>query len=163
MLEYARITSGKAFSVCISVVTRASVCLGGSYCQLHLPVLCRYVYEPAYDSYGQIWTYAAHRYVGCLVIMAVFTAAMLGVKGSYTAALIMLFTLVPYLIVFNHYLTQRFDAVVAQLPVITTVGAEEICIDPTTYAPPPLLEHGKGWHLDWGKAWQYWGVPRYGL
>ena len=61
------------------------------------------------------------------------------------------------------YLAQRYDAVVEKLPAMTSVGAERLLLDPTLYAPPPLREHGAGWHPDWGKAWQYWGIPRYGI
>lgn len=122
-----------------------------------------YVYEMAYDALGDIWSYAAHCYVGCLAVMVVFTSAMMGVKAGYAQSLIMLLTLLPFLFMFNRVLYQRYDAAVVIPPVVTAIGTKQVVVDPVEYQPPPLRKQGEGWHLEWGKAWEYWGMVRYGI
>ena len=36
-------------------------------------------------------------------------------------------------------------------------------VDPNLWTPPPLRQGAEGWNPEWGKVWQWWGVPRYTL
>lgn len=66
-----------------------------------LPLLHSYVWQPSNDGFGAVWIFAAHRFVGCLALMCVFSAAMLAVKGGYAVALILICTTVPFLVMFD--------------------------------------------------------------
>jgi hypothetical protein len=59
------------------------------------------------------------------------------------------------------YLRKRYDAVVAQVPLMAVHKATRGRVDADMYVPPPLREGARGWYPEWGKIWQYWGIPRY--
>jgi len=62
------------------------------------------------------------------------------------------------------YLTSRYDAVVAQVPLMAVHAAGRVSsVDPDLWTPPPLRHGASGWNPEWGKVWQWWGVPRYTL
>lgn len=62
------------------------------------------------------------------------------------------------------YLTNRYDAVVAQVPLMAVHAAGRVRgVDPDLWTPPPLRQGAAGWNPEWGKVWQWWGVPRYTL
>jgi len=83
-------------------------------------------------------------------------------KNAYTQAVIMLITLPLYLLRFDMYLSQRYDAVVRQLPLMAVHKAGRVeTVDPDLWTPPPLRAGAEGWNPEWGKVWQWWGIPRY--
>ena len=49
----------------------------------------------------QFWPLVAHKVVGCLLIMVVFTASVLLFKGAYTQAALMLISLPVFLLRFD--------------------------------------------------------------
>jgi hypothetical protein len=61
------------------------------------------------------------------------------------------------------YLSARYDTIIEQLPVEVALQAPRLTIDPSLYLPPPLKADGKGWHPQWGRAWQWWGAPKGGI
>lgn len=61
------------------------------------------------------------------------------------------------------YLATRYDAVYASVPVAVLEAMPRVELDPALYVPPPLRPKAEGWNLEYGKAWQFWGAPRYGL
>lgn len=59
------------------------------------------------------------------------------------------------------YLRNRYDAVVAQVPLMAVHAAGRVAtVDPNLWTPPPLRQGATGWNPEWGKVWQWWGVPR---
>lgn len=122
-----------------------------------------YVYQRQYESGGQFWPFVAHKVVGCNLIMVLFTGAVLLVKAAYTQAILLLVTLPLFLLRFDSYLSTRYDAVVAQVPLTALDEAKraENGISSKIWTPPPLRDGAEGWHPEWGKVWQWWGVPRY--
>jgi hypothetical protein len=123
-----------------------------------------YVYQRQYESGGQFWPLVAHKVVGCLLLCVLFTAVVLIFKQGYAQAGIMLVTLPLYLLRFDNYLTTRYDAVVAQVPLMAVHKAGKVsAVDPDLWTPPPLRQGAVGWNPEWGKVWQWWGVPRYTL
>lgn len=122
-----------------------------------------YVFESTYDARGRVWPYFAQRAVVCLFIQVVFTSAMLIVKAAYIQAGVMLPTLSVLLYSFSRYL-HRFDAVAESQPLWSKHEAPEADLSPELFLPVPLRDDADlVWHPGWGKAWQYWAVPRYGF
>lgn len=122
-----------------------------------------FVYQPAYDLQGNYWPYAAHRVLACLAIQVVLTGAVLAVKGAYVGAGIMIVMLCIWITWFDRYLRLRYDSVVVNPPLAALHSARRLDVDERLYTPPPLRECAEGWHPEWGKAWQWWGSPRYGF
>lgn len=121
-----------------------------------------YVYQRQYESGGQFWPLVAHRVVGCLFICVLFTSVVLILKEAYTQAVLMLVSLPLYLLRFDQYISSRYDAVVAQVPLMAVHKAGRVdTIDPVIWTPPPLREGAEGWNPQWGMCWTFWGVPRY--
>lgn len=120
-----------------------------------------YVYQRQYESGGQMWPYAAHKVVACNLIMVLFTSTVFLVRRAYVQFAIMIITLPLVLLEFNSYLRKRYDAVVAQVPLMAVHKATRGRVDADMYVPPPLREGARGWYPEWGKIWQYWGIPRY--
>ncbi|KFM24963.1 Uncharacterized protein RSN1 [Auxenochlorella protothecoides] len=122
-----------------------------------------YVYLRQYESGGQFWPYVAHKLVWCQMLMVVFTALVFLVKGAYTQAGVLAVTLPILLLNFKSYLSSRYDAVVKQVPLMAVHSAARGQVDPDVYTAPPLRMEAQGWHPEWGKCWQWWGIPRYTL
>jgi hypothetical protein len=63
---------------------------------------------------------------------------------------------------FCRYLTSRYDAVVDQIPLMAVHRGGKIdAVDSMLWTPPPLRPAAVGWNPEWGKVWQWWGVPLY--
>ena len=123
-----------------------------------------YVYQRQYESGGQFWPLVAHRVVGCLFICVLFTSVVLILKEAYTQAALMLVSLPLYLLRFDMYISNRYDAVVAQVPLMAVHKAGRVeSVDPDIWTPPPLRLGAEGWNPQWGLCWTFWGVPRYTL
>lgn len=121
-----------------------------------------YVYQRQYESGGQFWPLVAHRVVGCLFICVLFTSVVLILKEAYTQAVLMLISLPLYLLRFDMYISNRYDAVVAQVPLMAVHKAGRVdTVDPSIWTPPPLREGAEGWNPEYCKVWQWWGIPRY--
>lgn len=60
-----------------------------------------YVFQPAYDSQGFLWRYAAHRIVACLGVMTFVSSALFFVKGAWTQGVLALVLLEGFLIGFD--------------------------------------------------------------
>eukprot|EP00889_Picochlorum_renovo_P004507 jgi/Picre1/31537/NNA_006889.t1 len=121
-----------------------------------------YVYQRQYESGGQFWPLVAHRVVGCLFICVLFTSVVLILKEAYTQAVLMLISLPLYLLRFDMYISNRYDAVVAQVPLMAVHKAGRVdSVDPSIWTPPPLREGAEGWNPEYCKVWQWWGIPRY--
>ena len=122
-----------------------------------------YIFQAAYNSKGQLWSFAAHRIVACLSIMVIFTSAMFFVKQAYVQGAIGLVGHVTFLIMFNRYLSERYDSIFQSTPMAILESAPRVQLDPALYTPPPLRQGAEGWHLQWGRCWQGWGAPAYGI
>ncbi|KAI3425049.1 hypothetical protein D9Q98_008427 [Chlorella vulgaris] len=120
-----------------------------------------YVYQRQYESGGQFWPLVAHKVVACQLIMVVFTACVMLFKGGYTQAALLFITLPIFLLRFDNYLTKRYDDLVRQVPLMAVHTAGRSRVPPDIYTPPPLRQGGQGWHPEWGKVWQNWGIGRY--
>lgn len=88
---------------------------------------------------------------------------MFFVKEAFVQGAISLFGLEVFLIAFDKYLAARYDAVFKEIPVAILEAAPRVELDPDLFVPLPLRPGAEGWYLEWGKAWQGWGVARYGL
>lgn len=123
-----------------------------------------YVYQRQYESGGQFWPFVAHKVVGCALICVVFTSVVLIFKEAYAQAIILLVTLPLYLLRFDMYLSNRYDAVVAQVPLMAVHKAGRVeSVDPNLWTPAPLRPGATGWNPQWGRVWHWWGVPMYTL
>jgi Calcium-dependent channel, 7TM region, putative phosphate len=123
-----------------------------------------YVYQRQYESGGQMWPLVAHKMVGCLHLMVIFTGLVFIFKAAYTQAALLFVILPIYLIRFDLYLKLRYDAVVEQVPLMAVHAAGRVeAVDPALWTPPPLREGAAGWSPEWGKTWAWWGIPRYTL
>jgi hypothetical protein len=120
-----------------------------------------YVFQAAYNSHGYIWSFSAHRIVACLAILVLFTSAMFIVKEAFVQGFLCLFCLEIFLIAFDKYLTSRYDQVFKSTPIAILEAAPKVNMDPELFVAPPLRKNAEGWYLEWGKAWQGWGAPKY--
>ena len=75
--------------------------------------------------------------------------------------LIALIGLEIFIIAFDKYIKTRYDEVFASTPIAILEAAPKVELDPQLYVPAPLRKGAEGWYLEWGKAWQGWGVGRY--
>eukprot|EP00887_Chlorella_sp_A99_P001786 scaffold19.g1786.t1 len=119
---------------------------------LGVNVFCVYVISLAYAPISPI-----------ILPFVVLTGAVLAVKGAYVGAGIMIVMLCIWITWFDRYLRLRYDSVVVNPPLAALHSARRLDVDERLYTPPPLRECAEGWHPEWGKAWQWWGSPRYGF
>lgn len=47
------------------------------------------------------------------------------------------------------------------LPLQAVAAAPRAEVDPRAYLPPPLRQGCVGWHPEWGKVWEKYGIPRW--
>ena len=47
-----------------------------------------------------------------------------------------------------------------KLPLQAVAAAPRAEVDPRAYLPPPLRQGCVGWHPEWGKVWEKYGIPR---
>lgn len=121
-----------------------------------------YVYNSAYNSSGQMWRFYAHRLVAVFALTILFTGVMLLIKRAYVQGGIAIIGGELLMLAFNKYLTRRYDSIYDETPIELLESIPKANIDPTIFMPPSLKEDREGWFLEWGKAWQFWGAPRYG-
>jgi len=122
-----------------------------------------YVYQATYNLRGQIWTFVAHRVVACLAMMTLFTGITFLFKKAYIQGCLTIILLEILLIVFDRYLTSRYDSVYAAAPVGLLESAPRVELDSQSFVPPPLKPKAEGWFLEWGKAWEFFGSVRAGV
>lgn len=104
-----------------------------------------------------MWPLVAHKVVACLLIMVAFTGMVFIFKEAYTQAVLLLIILPIYLLRFDVYLRLRYDAVVAQVPLMAVHHAGRVdSVDPALWTPPPLREGAQGWFPEWGKTWAWY-------
>lgn len=121
-----------------------------------------YIYHVAYNSRGQMWRYYAHRLNAVLALTILFTGVMFLIKRAWIQGAIVLIGHELFVLAFDKYLTKRYDSIYGEAPVEFLEAIPRANIDPAVFVPPPLREGQDGWFLEWGKAWQFWGAPRYG-
>lgn len=122
-----------------------------------------YVYQPTTNGRGRVWQFFAHRLLACLLIQVIFTAAMLIVKGGYVQAGLML-----GLLGFHLYLMDRWLSLLDRKAGVQSLHSKHAAgpavLSPELFVPPPLRADADAvWFPEWGKGWQNWGVPRYGI
>ena len=120
-----------------------------------------YVFQKAYDSEGEMWRYFAHRMVACMGLCTVFTSCMFLVKQAYVQAGICFFGAGIFLLAFDGYLKNTYDAVYRHDPAEILRDAPKMAVDRGLYVPPALKSGAKGWYIETGKVWQGWGAPRH--
>lgn len=64
-----------------------------------------YVYQSAYNSRGQMWSFSAHRIVACLAVMVLFSGAMFLVKSGFWQGILAIVLLEIFLIAFDRQVT----------------------------------------------------------
>lgn len=121
-----------------------------------------YVYQAAYNSMGQMWRFYAYRLLACFALTVLFTGVMLLIKRAYVQAGIAIIGGELVLLAFQKYLKERYDSIYDEAPVALLESIPRASLDPELFVPPPLRTNMDGWFLEWGKAWQFWGAPRYG-
>lgn len=47
------------------------------------------------------------------------------------------------------------------MPLMLAAKAPSAHVPSTVYVPPPLQESGLGWYPEWGKVWEWFGMPTY--
>ena len=90
----------------------------------------------------------------------VFMASMFFVKKAFVQAILCLTLLEALVVLFDRYLGIRYDAIFYGLPCAALEAAPRVNLDPELFVAPPLRERARGWFLEWGKAWEFFGAPR---
>ncbi|KAG2489473.1 hypothetical protein HYH03_012109 [Edaphochlamys debaryana] len=121
-----------------------------------------YVFERGYESGGRMWPVLFDQMMGFLVLMELFSGAVLFVNGSFTLAIIMWSTLTPPLAFFWHFNRHRY-LLPLHHPPLSLVAREPVgaAVDPLVYTPPALRPGAIGWYPEQGKVWEKYGIPRH--
>ncbi|KAG2489475.1 hypothetical protein HYH03_012111 [Edaphochlamys debaryana] len=121
-----------------------------------------YVFERGYESGGRMWPVLFDQMMGFLVLLELFSGAVLFVNGSFWLAGVMWATLTPPLALFWNYNRRRF-LLPLHHPPLSLVAREPVgaAVDPLVYTPPALRPGAIGWYPEQGKVWEKHGVPRH--
>ena len=66
------------------------------------------------------------------------------------------------LLAFNKYVTNKYDSIVQDFPVALLEAMPTANLDLQQFMPPSMRDNEDGWFMEHGKAWIFWGAPRYG-
>ena len=121
-----------------------------------------YVYQSCYRSFGQMWTFYAHRLVAIFALTILFTGIMFLIKLAWVQGGITLILGEILMLVFDKYISAKYDTVVLETPVEVLEAIPRANLDLQQFMPASLRDDQDGWYLEYGKAWQGWGAPRYG-
>ncbi|KAG2489474.1 hypothetical protein HYH03_012110 [Edaphochlamys debaryana] len=121
-----------------------------------------YVFERGYESGGRMWPVLFDQMMGFLVLMELFSGAILFVNGSFALAIVMWSTLTPPLAFFWHFNRHRY-LLPLHHPPLSLVAREPVgaAVDPLVYTPPALRPGAIGWYPEQGKVWEKYGIPRH--
>lgn len=61
----------------------------------------------------------------------------------------------------RRYCKVRYGQAVKHIPLEMAAAAPAAEVIPRVYLPPALRPGCTGWHPEYGKAWEYWGMPAY--
>ncbi|PRW44348.1 pyruvate decarboxylase 4 [Chlorella sorokiniana] len=122
---------------------------------------CLYFYERQYESGGRLFETLFTLMVWTLATFSIFTGIILAAKQNYTAALIMVFTQLPALLVYHKKVVLSTRHFAQHLPLQSALHAPRAVVDPAAYVPPPLRPGAVGWQPEWGKVWSCYGLGRY--
>lgn len=121
-----------------------------------------YVYQSTYRSFGQMWTFYAHRLVAVFALTVLFTGVMFLIKRAYVQGGIAIIVGELLLLAFNKYVTNKYDSIVQDFPVALLEAMPTANLDLQQFMPPSMRDNEDGWFMEHGKAWIFWGAPRYG-
>ncbi|KAI8103106.1 hypothetical protein M9434_005891 [Picochlorum sp. BPE23] len=121
-----------------------------------------YVYQSTYRSFGQMWTFYAHRLVAVFALTILFTGVMFLIKRAFVQGGIAIIGGELLMLMFNKYITSKYDSIVHEVPVALLEAIPRANLDKQQFLPPSLRKDEEGWFLEHGKAWIFWGAPRYG-
>ena len=122
-----------------------------------------YVYQSVYKSFGQMWTFYAHRLVAVYALTILFTAIMFLIKQAWWQGGFALGLGELLMLAFDKYISFKYDSVVHETPVELLEAIPRANLDLQQFMPASLRDDQDGWYLEYGKAWQGWGAPRYGF
>jgi len=88
---------------------------------------------------------------------------MFYIKGGYVQATLAFLLLGGWVIALSYYLANKYDVLLEGTPLALLEAAPRVTLHKDCFTPPPLRAGAKGWFPEYGKAWQYWGVKRYGF
>lgn len=121
-----------------------------------------YVYQSTYRSFGQMWTFYAHRLVAVFALTVLFTGVMFLIKRAYVQGAIVIILGELLLLSFDKFVSNKYDSIVQDFPVALLEAIPRANLDLQQFMPPSLREGEEGWFMEHGKAWIFWGAPRYG-
>jgi hypothetical protein len=121
-----------------------------------------YVYQSTYRSFGQMWTFYAHRLVAIFALTILFTGIMFLIKRAWVQGGIAIIGGELLMLAFDKFIRAKYDSVVHDAPVELLEAIPRAKLDPQQFLPPSLRDNEDGWFMEHGKAWIFWGAPRYG-
>ncbi|GIL63887.1 hypothetical protein Vafri_17901 [Volvox africanus] len=121
-----------------------------------------YVYERSYESGGRMWPMLFGQMMGFLILMEVFTGAVLVVNKAWVLAVVIWVTLTPPLLIFWRYCSVNYLEPV-HFPPLSVVASEprHVHLSPLVYMPPALRPGALGWYPEQGKVWEKYGIPKH--
>jgi len=111
-----------------------------------------YVYQSTYRSFGQMWTFYAHRLVAIFALTILFTGVMFLIKRAYVQGGITIICGELLMLMFNIYITSKYDSVVHEVPVALLEAIPRANLDKQQFLPPSLRKDEEGWFLEHGKV-----------
>ena len=110
-----------------------------------------------------MWTFYAHRLVAIFALTILFTGVMFLIKLAWWQGGITLILGEILMLAFDKHISAKYDTVVHETPVEVLEAIPRGNLDLQQFMPASLRDNQDGWYLEYGKAWQGWGPPRYGF
>lgn len=109
-----------------------------------------------------MWTFYAHRLVAVFALTVLFTGVMFLIKRAYVQGAIVIILGELLLLAFDKFVSNKYDSIVQDFPVALLEAIPRANLDLQQFMPPSLRDGEEGWFMEHGKAWIFWGAPRYG-
>ena len=110
-----------------------------------------------------MWTFYAHRLVAIFALTILFTGVMFLIKLAWWQGGITLILGEILMLAFDKHISAKYDTVVHETPVEVLEAIPRGNLDLQQFMPASLRDNQDGWYLEYGKAWQGCGAPRYGF
>ncbi|CAK0787362.1 hypothetical protein CVIRNUC_010582 [Coccomyxa viridis] len=120
-----------------------------------------YVFERSTESGGMVWHQIFDKVNWCLFIFGIFTGCCLITNKAFVSGAILIVAVPFWTRAFYRHTMERFGKERVACPLLLAASAPEASVDRSLYTPPALRAGCSGWHPEYGKAWEHWGMPRY--
>ncbi|PNH06577.1 hypothetical protein TSOC_007019 [Tetrabaena socialis] len=135
---------------------RDARCLAGAASSTVVPAAAR-----SKSQRGRMWPVLFDQMMGFMLLLELFSGAVLLTNGGLVAPIILWATLTPALVAFWRH-CRAYHLAPLHHPPLTMVASEPPAwLDPLVYMPPALRPGAVGWYPEQGKVWEKYGIPKH--